>query len=441
MSNQDEGSLQGQGSSVMLPSRGNPFPVEAQGTEGTEGLSGGEPGALPDPHDLSPDDLAAMFPSSQDEREAPVGDATASPSIGASAMTAESEAQPSSMADASASMSAEDLAAQFPTSAEARGADMGAASAEPPPGARMMPDVPTIAPGMNIPSTTVVGGQALPGMRAFGGGGLQISENVGISAEAYQPGQALPGQGDLVKLLVPDSLLTNLWLEIDTLKDDVSSLRGISRAGAREILARLTAARNYLLNDRANFEEADREASEARYLLERIKRSGWSQQSRAILAYLLGFLVVIVLGAMITNRLAETIGPLLKGPLFGAPFDQVWSTMLWGGIGGLTGSMYGLWVHVARDQDYDPQYAMWYYTNPLLGLIFGLFVYIVMRATVLPVLSGGQDLQTPLYIIYIFAWAVGFQQNLALSLANSVLKKLIPEEEKGQPAPSAGSEK
>jgi hypothetical protein len=46
-----------------------------------------------------------------------------------------------------------------------------------------------------IPETTVSGGQALPGLRAFAGASLQISEDVGITPETYKSRTALRLRG------------------------------------------------------------------------------------------------------------------------------------------------------------------------------------------------------------------------------------------------------
>jgi hypothetical protein len=88
-----------------------------------------------------------------------------------------------------------------------------------------------------------------------------------------------------------------------------------------------------------------------------------------------------------------------------------------------------LWTHVARDRDYDPQFALWYYSNPLMGLLLGGLAYILMQVGVLAV-SGGEPITPSPYTTWVLAFAVGFQQNLAFSLLNTILKRIIPEEEK-----------
>jgi hypothetical protein len=51
--------------------------------------------------------------------------------------------------------------------------------------------------------------------------------------------------------------------------------------------------------------------------------------------------------------------------------------------------------------------------------------------------AGGQSVAPSPYAVWVLAFAVGFQQNLALSLLNSVLKKFIPQDEKGSQSQTA----
>jgi hypothetical protein len=46
--------------------------------------------------------------------------------------------------------------------------------------------------------------------------------------------------------------------------------------------------------------------------------------------------------------------------------------------------------------------------------------------------SGGEAFTPSPYPVWVLAFAVGFQQNLAFSLLNSALKKMIPQEEQGK---------
>jgi hypothetical protein len=167
------------------------------------------------------------------------------------------------------------------------------------------------------------------------------------------------------------------------------------------------------------------------------------QQPLPIFLYLLIFMTLIVVASLWTEPI--TSAGLMKALGLALKVDMVvvWATIVWGGIGGVTGALYGLWVHVARDRDYDPEYAVWYYTNPLMGLILGLFVFVVAQVGLSEVTKGST------FVLYFLAWAVGFRQNLAFSLANTILKRLTPEENADDsgskttpaPGPSGGAGK
>ena len=453
----DEGSVKGKGASIMLPPQGSPF-APGQTPPPTEAFPSGAETA---PRDLSPEDVAMMYsagpagampgtesvsfaaPSAELGSAPDAAEAMSSglradaviPGHDGEAIPAEPEALDSGLrADADlpghdeagaltgAAPSAEEQAALEPSSPADRVGGEAEASGGLPPGAQPLPGIPTVAPGMAIPVTTVAGGQALPGLRAFAGAQLQLAENVGPGGEVYTPTTPLTGRTELVKLFVPDGRLVTLWTEIDAVESRVSSANRISLKVARELLDRLATARNYLMNDRANFEEADRQVAEVKYRLARIEQSHPVQQPLPIFLYLLIFMTLIVVASLWTEPI--TSAGLMKALGVALKVDMVvvWATIVWGGIGGVTGALYGLWVHVARDRDYDPEYAVWYYTNPLMGLILGLFVFIVAQVGLSQVIQGSA------FILYFLAWAVGFRQNLAFSLANTILKRLTPED-------------
>jgi hypothetical protein len=439
----DEGSVKGKGPSIMIPPRGSPF--AAAPAPGEAIPAGGEtaaPLAALEPRDLSPEDLMGMpsaegaaadaqtpfaapempeaeGPSLRADADLPAHDVE--PDAGeTSALEAASRADLDLPAHDAVAASAEEQAALEPSShADRLGGEEAAGEGGIPPGAQPLAGV---AAAMAVPATTASGGQALPGLRAFAGANLQIAESEGLTPEAFKPGAALAGKTDLVNMFIPDGRLVTVWTEIDAVEGRVASADRISLKVAREMLDRLAVARNYLMNDRANFEEAERQVAEVKYRLARLETSHALQQPLPIFIYLLIFIVLIVLAALWTQPITSAGLMKLLGEALKLDMVAVWATILWGGIGGVTGALYGLWDHVARDRDYDPEYAIWYYTNPLMGLILGLFVFIVAQVGLSEVTKGST------FILYFLAWAVGFRQNLAFSLANTILKRLTPEE-------------
>ena len=454
----DEGSVKGKGASIMLPPQGSPF-APGQTPPPTEAFPSGAETA---PRDLSPEDVAMMYsgpvpagpagatpgtesvsfaPPSAEPASAPDsaeavssglradaeipghdGEAApAEPEVLDSGLRADAELPGHGEADAlrgAATPSVEEQAALEPSShADRTGGEADASGG-------LLPGVPTVSPGMTIPVTTVGGGQALPGMRAFAGAQVQVSENVGISLDTYKADKALKGKAELVNMLVPDGRLVTLWTEIDAVEAQVANAPHLSYKGGGDLLDRLAAARNLLMNDRDNFEEAERQVAEVKFRLAALKRSRLLQRSEIILLCLLAVMVILVAGLLsVGGRLGEMI--VAKG----LPIENLIWTILLGGLGGVTGALYGLWTHVARDRDYDPQFALWYYTNPLMGLLLGGLAYILVQVGTLAI-TGGEPITPSPYTTWVLAFAVGFQQNLAFSLLNTILKRIIPEEEK-----------
>lgn len=417
----NEASLSGKGTEIMLPSRGNPF-------------AGQTDAATPD---LSPDDVAAMFreplPGSAAPRpitdaepvafgmleEAPVTLPVPAPTEAAPGES--TEAPPTSVVTNTTTVVAEVSS----TTTEA-----GAAEAS------------TAMVAATSTSTTVEGDH--PGVRVTAGGGMEltISPDVGPTATDFTRADELPGDKELVALFVSDDRLMTLWLEIDSAEKEIVAMRGISQKMAEEIANRLTTARNLLMNHRDQYENANREVTLARYRLEQIRRSRSVQQPQPILVYLLLFLVLMLAGFLLLKPLATALSSFVET----TSFELIWQTILWGGIGGLTGALYSLWRHVADKRDYDPQFALWYYTNPIMGVVQGGFVYVLMNVTVmvakiLPSAVAGEGLgaggSTPTvispYLLWFFAWAVGFQQNFLFRLVERVLKQLVPSEDKTKP--------
>jgi hypothetical protein len=261
------------------------------------------------------------------------------------------------------------------------------------------------------------------------GSGAEITLNLandGLQTVTFDPGTSLPANASLTQMFVPDARLMTLWLEIDSVEAIVTSTKEMSQNVASAMLDRLMRARNLLMNDRAQYEEAARQVSEVKYHLTNLHSAGFLQRPFFISFYLLAFFGLAWLGFYV--GLYHTWGQL---GLFNTRLDMVWYTMLMGGIGGFTGAAYSLVQHVARDRDYDPQFALWYYQNPWMGLVLGIFVYIavyiVMNLGSLVVnqqATSGSLISS--FITLFFAWMVGFKHNIAFDLADMALKKLVP---------------
>ena len=100
------------------------------------------------------------------------------------------------------------------------------------------------------------------------------------------------------------------------------------------------------------------------------------------------------------------------------------SSLIWGGLGGVIGAIFYLGKHVSHDVDFNRQFSLWYFASPLLGMLLGAFVYLVMQAGLVAMTidnsTGTTQVSFPLPI-YVLAFIVGFQQNVAYDLIRRIL--------------------
>jgi hypothetical protein len=250
--------------------------------------------------------------------------------------------------------------------------------------------------------------------------------NDGLQTATFDPGDSLPANITLTRMFVPDSRLMTLWLDIDAVEADVTRAKGISPQPAREMLDRLMRARNLIMNDRAQYEEAARQVADVKFHLTNLRSATFFQKPFFISLYLLVFFVAVVAAAILGRNLAWDQFQMVNSRL-----DLLYYTIIMGGIGGFTGAVYSLVTHVARDRDYEPQFALWYYQNPWMGLVLGIFVYIatfiLMNLGTLAV-DGQTAKGSPISVLItlFFAWLVGFKHNIAFDLADIAMKKLLP---------------
>ncbi|HKZ54007.1 MAG TPA: hypothetical protein VJ123_00890 [Anaerolineales bacterium] len=375
MTDVNEGSVEGRGKSEMVPERGDPFAFEG------------------DPRDLTAEELAALLPSGLERRQEPAHDA----------------AQPQGA-----------LAPEFPAMGTEEDHGLGAVEAgaveESP--AREQPwrpaaterRAPIAAGRSSAPRYSTVGRSTLGSADAAVTG---RSEVVGEFSE------------EMVQLLVSDERLRQVWDRADFLRsrvyDEINNL-----PLARQLLDRIERARNQLMAGRENFEEAERVLNEAEYRIHLAARvTEWSASiGKRLLVYELAWVLVIALGMLYLPRLAQDVAQsaFAAGESVLSDLSVILNTMLWGGLGGVVNALVGLRTHVARDQDFDRQWAMWYVTNPIMGIVLGAFVFLIVRGGLLAILpnSGGEIQST--WLVYAFGWIAGFQQNVAYDLVERVVK-------------------
>ena len=246
---------------------------------------------------------------------------------------------------------------------------------------------------MEIPTTTFVSGMESKGD--------QVEEPAHLDEEK-----------EMLAHFVTEKRLTQLWERIDIAQKEIK-INVPNMPIAQELIKKLEKARNELLAGKRNYEEAERSISEVELriaVVERAKGDNWA--AIALFLYEIIWAALFTSFFLMTSQATEITNIIL-----------VTSSAIWGGIGGIAGAFYALWKHVARDVDFSKQYYLWYITNPIMGLILGAFIYLAIQGGLLSMTAETsiQDITSP-FIIYLFAFIVGYQQNVAWGLVRRVVQ-------------------
>ena len=108
------------------------------------------------------------------------------------------------------------------------------------------------------------------------------------------------------------------------------------------------------------------------------------------------------------------------------------STLAWGGIGGVTNALWSLYHHVSVARDYDPVENLWYYSQPVLGMVLGGIVFLVMGAgfLVVQVDLAAQDVALGARMLpAAIAVVAGFRQNMVLDLIERIISVILPSQQ------------
>lgn len=264
--------------------------------------------------------------------------------------------------------------------------------------------------------------------------GLEIKpEEIGPQAEKYQAAAALEASAELVNLFVTDDLLKKTWGKIEALENEIAVSREISTGVGNILLDRLRNARNCLLHNRDKFEEAQQEVAQVDFRFTRIRKIQWFEKPPLIFGWLVLVTVALVAVAAWGVGWLGGLDAVLRqmgGAEVSTATTLAFLIAIWaGGLGGVTVGFYSLWRHVAQLKDYDPEFALWYYVNPIMGLLLGVFVFMFSNANLVQFTTN--------WAVFLLAYAVGFQQQLVFGILNGVVQRLLPSKSKAE-AEAAG---
>ena len=106
-----------------------------------------------------------------------------------------------------------------------------------------------------------------------------------------------------------------------------------------------------------------------------------------------------------------------------------------GALGGIAVGFYGLYSHV-QARDFDAKYQLWYICKPIMGAIFGWFVFLVYFVGLISVQGFDAHIKTPL-VPYAIAFLAGFSERFTIKIIDRLMQVLMTwEGEKSTGTPS-----
>ncbi len=260
---------------------------------------------------------------------------------------------------------------------------------------------------------------------------------------------------------VTRTMLNDLYSEVDTLykrvRNEVSSDRHI----ANRCLRLLHEARQVLLVAPGRYADAELKVEEVRIILRQAENSekGAHSSARLIFLYGVGWFLVLLALLVMDQALANWFktGPLHLAPMFpenlknsdGTPlgFSMVyyflpWLCMLWGGVGGVVGSLYSLRWYVSRRQ-YDVEHNLSYLAHPIMGVILGGVVYFLFRAGFFALQAAQasfgnmgaveQILTAQSPVLILISILAGFKQKFVYEMLDRVMRAILRVDVEGEP--------
>jgi hypothetical protein len=130
----------------------------------------------------------------------------------------------------------------------------------------------------------------------------------------------------------------------------------------------------------------------------------------------IGYLVLLLFLGYVTYKWPDFV--LWEG-LVEYPLQTAW----FGALGGITIAIYGIYEHIHL-RDFDPKYELWYICKPLMGGIFGWFVYLIYYIGIISVQGlDSAEIRHP-ELPYLIAFLAGFSERFTLRLIDRLMEVL-----------------
>lgn len=270
--------------------------------------------------------------------------------------------------------------------------------------------------------------------------GKSGADEAALSAEiAAQEATALTRQeAKEIMSKLRRSDLNALDREVDALYAKVATLLSANRQEATVAFDILRRVRLILLKDPEQFADAEYLVNQVRARMNQIEQSleGGRLYAPRIFAYQTIWMVVLSALALVTTVgggavsawVAYFLGVPLESPQLSWAVLYL-STLAWGGIGGVTSALWSLYHHISIERDYDPVENLWYYSQPVLGMVLGGIVFLIVGAgfLVVQVDLNAQDAALGARLLpAAIAVVAGFRQNMVLDLVERIVSLIVP---------------
>jgi len=204
-----------------------------------------------------------------------------------------------------------------------------------------------------------------------------------------------------------------------------------------DIEAQIAAARTQITNGKL---------TDAQGAVEKVSVAVWRAQSSAdaepvawlLLGIEIGFLVLILSLGYFVLRYPDY---WLWKDLVGNNAKAAW----FGALGGVTIGIYGLYTHISG-KDFDRSFRLWYLCKPIMGAIFGWFVYLVYYVGVISAQGTSSDgkIDKP-QLAFLIAFLAGFSERFTIKTIDRFMTVLTVGEDpkKGsgpKPPPTAAGQ-
>jgi hypothetical protein len=179
-------------------------------------------------------------------------------------------------------------------------------------------------------------------------------------------------------------------------------------------------------------DEGKKEEAKKRFVETEVKviKAEASQKAEPLAWRLFGIELAYLAGVLLIGYLVHKIPDFwLWAGLVTLGAKTAW----FGALGGIAVALYGIYSHV-QVRDFDAKSHLWYLCKPVIGGIFGWFVYLVYYVGLVSVQGVTVDVKTPA-VPYAIAFLAGFSERFTVQIIDKLMEVLATSKETSATGP------